>query len=129
MDPSQNNFIAKKIGTLDGDFELKSKYIMVEMNEDAPVDSLPCGFDGYIIREYDGMKSPFPIYKTKYDYPGEIIYDPPFGFSTGADDALISGGDNIRRTYLGIGSFWGFDSSFFEYKGKRNPISTCDRRV
>jgi hypothetical protein len=126
MDPSQNNFIAKKIGTLDGEYELKSKYVMVEMNEDAPVDALPCGFDGYVIRQYDGVVSPFPIYKTKYDFPGEIIYNPPFGFSTGADDALISGGDNIRRTYLGLGSFWGFDSSFFEYKGKRNPISTCD---
>jgi hypothetical protein len=126
MDPSQNNFIAKKIGTLDGEYELNSKYIMVEMNEDAPVDALPCGFDGYNFREYAGVKSPFPIYKTKYDYPGEVIYNPPFGLSTGADDAIKSSGDNVRRTYLGFSNNIGFDTSFFEYKGKRNPLTTCD---
>ena len=126
MDPGQNNFIAKKIGTLDGEFELKSKYIMVEMNEDAPIDSLPCGFDGYVTRQYDSVCSPFPIFKTKYDFPGEIVYNPPFGASTGADDALTSPGDNIRRTYLGMSNSIGYDSSFFQYKGKQNPLSTCD---
>jgi hypothetical protein len=126
MDPSQNNFIAKKIGTLDGEYELLSKYIMIEINEDAPVDSLPCGFDGFSFREYSGVKSPFPIFKTKYDYPGEVIYNPPFGLPTGGDNATTTGGDNIRRTYLGMSNFWGYDGSFFEYKGKRNPISSCD---
>lgn len=126
MDPSQNNFIAKKIGTLDGEYQLNSKYIMVEMNEDAPVDSLPCGFDGYTFREYVDAKPPFPIYKTKYDFPGEVIYNPPFGLTSGNDDAILSSGDNIRRTYLGFSNNIGFDSSFFEYKGKRNPLSTCD---
>jgi len=126
MDPSQNNFIAKKIGTLDGEFELNSKYIMVEMNEDAPVDAVACGFEGYAFREYAGVKSPFPVYKTKYDFPGEVVYNPPFGLASGADDAVRSSGDNIRRTFLGMSSNIGFDTSFFEYKGKRNPISSCD---
>jgi hypothetical protein len=126
MDPSQNNFVAKKVGTLDGEYELNSKYIMVEMNEDAPVDSIPCGFEGYSFREYAGVKSPFPIYKTKYDFPGEVIYNPPFGLSSGGDDAIRSSGDNIRRTYLGFSNSIGFDTSFFEYKGKRNPLTTCD---
>ena len=126
MDPSQNNFIAKKIGTLDGEYQLNSKYIMVEMNEDAPTDALPCGFDGYVFREYADAKSPFPVYKTKYDFPGEVVYNPPFGFSSGNDDAVISGGDNIRKTYLGFSNNIGFDTSFFEYKGKRTPISPCD---
>jgi hypothetical protein len=126
MDPSENSFIAKKIGTLDGEFEMNSKYIMVEMNEDAPVDALPCGFDGYVFREYVGVKSPFPIYKTKYDFPGEVIYNPPFGLASGADDAIRTSGDNIRKTYLGMSSNIGFDTSFFEYKGKRAPISPCD---
>jgi hypothetical protein len=126
MDPSQNNFIAKKIGTLDGEYELNSKYIMVEMNEDAPVDAVACGFDGYTFREYVGVRPPFPVYKTKYDFPGEVIYNPPFGLASGADDAITSSGDNIRRTYLGMSSNIGFDTDFFEYYGKRNPISTCD---
>jgi len=126
MDPSQNNFIAKKIGTLDGEYQLNSKYIMVEMNEDAPTDALPCGFDGYVFREYADAKSPFPVYKTKYDFPGEVVYNPPFGFSSGNDDAIISGGDNVRKTYLGFSNNIGFDTSFFEYKGKRTPVSSCD---
>ena len=126
MDPSQNNFIAKKIGTLDGEYELNSKYIMIELNEDAPIDSLPCGFEGFNFREYSGARSPFPIFKTKYDFPGEVIYNPPFGLPTGGDNATTTGGDNIRRTYLGMSNFWGYDPDFFEYVGKRNPISTCD---
>jgi hypothetical protein len=126
MDPSQNNFVAKKIGTLDGEYELNSKYIMVEINEDAPVDSIPCGFEGYTFREYAGARSPFPIYKTKYDFPGEVVYNPPFGLSSGGDDAIVSSGDNVRRTYLGFSNNIGFDTSFFEYKGKRSPLTTCD---
>jgi hypothetical protein len=41
MDPSQNNYIAKKIGSQDGQYAIVSKRIMVEVNPDAPVDSLP----------------------------------------------------------------------------------------
>ena len=126
MNPSENNYIAKKIGTLDGEYELKSKYIMVEINEDAPVDAIPCGFQGYTFREYPAGKSPFPIYKTKYFLPGEQVLNPPFGTSTGQDDAFVSGGDNIRRTYLGLGSYWGYDGDFFQYKGKVKPFDLCN---
>jgi hypothetical protein len=125
MDPSDNSYIAKKIGTSDGEFQLNSKYVMLEVNLDAPVDSLPCGFEGYNIREYAGIKPPFPIYKTKYDFPGEVIYNPPFGLSSGADDAVRSGGDNVRRTYLGLSDTIGFDFDFFAYKGKQLPLSVC----
>jgi hypothetical protein len=99
---------------------------MVEMNEDAPVDSLPCGFDGYTFREYDGVTPPFPVYKTKYDFPGEVIYNPPFGFTNGTDDASRSNGDNVRRTYLGFSNNIGFDPDFFQYKGKRAPLDLCN---
>ena len=126
MDLNQNNFIGKKIGSLDGEYALNSKFIMVEMNEDAPVDSLPCGFDGYTFREYADVTPPFPVYKTKYDFPGEIIYNPPFGFTSGNDDAIRSNGDNVRRTYLGFSNNIGFDTDFFQYKGKRAPIDLCN---
>ena len=126
MDPGQNNFIGNKIGTLDGEYLLNSKYVMVEMSEDAPIDTLPCGFNGFNFRNYAGANSPFPIIKGKYDFPGEVIYNPPFGLSSGNDDALISSGDNVRRTYLGISNSYGWDPAFFEYVGKRNPINSCD---
>ena len=126
MDPGQNNYIANKIGTLDGEYLLNSKYVMVEMSEDAPIDALPCGFNGFNFRNYAGANSPFPIIKGKYDFPGEVIYNPPFGLSSGNDDALVSPGDNVRRTYLGISNSYGWDPAFFEYVGKRNPINSCD---
>jgi hypothetical protein len=126
MDPGQNNFIANKIGTLDGEYALNSKYVMIEMNEDAPIDALPCGFNGFNFRNYAGAQSPFPIIKGKYDFPGEVIYNPPFGLSSGNDNSLISPGDNVRRTYLGISNNLGWDPAYFEYVGKRNPNSTCD---
>jgi hypothetical protein len=126
MNPNENSFIAKKIGTSNGEFQMNSKYIMLEMNEDAPVDALPCGFEGYMFREYAGVKSPFPIFKTKYDFPGEIIFNPPFGLTSGADDISRSAGDNVRRTYLGMSDTIGYDIDFFGYKGKQNPTDPCD---
>lgn len=127
MDPNDNSFVAKKIGTTDGEYELNSKYIMVEMNEDAPSDSLPCGFQGFIFRNYATSKSPFPIYKTKYDFPGEVIFDPPFGLSSGSNLTIQSPGDNVRRTYLGISTGYGvgYDPDFFQYKGKQLPLNVC----
>ena len=126
MNPNDNSFVAKKVGTMDGEYELNSKYVMLELNEDAPVDALPCGFLGFNSRDYAGVKSPFPIIKTKYDYPGEVVYNPPFGLGSGADDATRSGGDNVRRTYLGISDSIGIDADFFGYKGKQLPLDVCN---
>ena len=125
MDPNLNNYVAKKIGSSNGEYALLSKYLMVEVNENAPVDALPCGFEGYVMREYSGAIPPFAIYKTKYNFPGEVIYNPPFGTATGADNSTTSSGDNVRRTYLGFSDKIGIDSDFLEYKGKQIPLSFC----
>jgi len=125
LDINSNSFVAKKIGSVNGEFNLVSKYIMVEMADDYPFDALPCGFYGYIQRQYENMsnKSPVPIYKTKYNFPGETIYNPPFGATSGGDNVVSSAGDNVRRTYLGFSSRLGVDESFLQYKGKQNPIT------
>jgi len=127
MNPQDNSFVGQKIGTVDGEYALNSKYIMVEMNEDAPIDSLPCGFQGFTFRNYGTSRSPFPIYKTKYDYAGEVVFDPPFGLSSGSNLAIQSPGDNVRRTYLGISTGYGtgYDPDFFQYKGKQMPLDVC----
>jgi len=125
MDPSLNSYVAKKVGTKDGEYALLSKYIMLEVNVDASVDTLPCGFEGYQTRQYSSNTSPFPVFKTKYDFPGEIVYNPPFGTSSGAEDAIRSSGDNVRRTYLGFSTSIGFDEDFFDYKGKQPVIDLC----
>ena len=127
MDPNENSFVAKKIGSSDGEYSINSKFIMVEVNPDAPTTALPCGFEGYTTRQYSTYPTnlpPFPIYKTKYDFPGEIISNPPFG-STSGDDAVASAGDNVRRTYLGFSTKVGVDSDFLQYKGKINPANLC----
>ena len=120
MDFNQNSFVAKKIGTANGEFELKSKYIMLELNEDAPLDALPCGFSGYKTRQYSNLNSPKLLYKTRYNKPGDILYNPPFGNSTG-DNQTISSGDKVRKTFLGISDTVGIDVDFLNYKGKQNP--------
>jgi hypothetical protein len=126
MNPGDNNFIGKKVGTSDGEYQLNSKYVMIELNEDAPIDALPCGFQGYTTREYAGSRSPFPLIKSKYDYPGEVVFDPPFGLSTGANAIQTSPGDNVRRTYLGISNTVGIDTDFYQYKGKQIPSTLCE---
>ena len=124
MNPTQNSYVAQRVGTANGEYELKSRFIMVEMDEDHPDDALPCGFEGYNFREYSGAKNPFPVYKTKYNNPGDIIYNPPFGTTTGSDNVVRSAGDRVRKTYLGFSSTVGIDPDFFEYKGKQVPTSS-----
>jgi hypothetical protein len=120
MDPASNNFVAKKIGSSNGEYALISRYIMVEMADEAPIDAIPCGFYGYTQREYESVlnPSPVPIFKTKYYYPGETISNPPFGSTANSTE---SAGDIIRRSYLGFSSQFGIDDSFLQYKGTQNP--------
>ena len=122
MDPASNNFVAKKIGSSDGEYALISRYIMVEMADEAPIDAIPCGFYGYTQREYSSVlnPSPVPIFKTKYYFPGEVIYNPPFGATTNATE---SAGDIVRRSYLGFSNQFGIDESFLQYKGTQNPLN------
>jgi hypothetical protein len=123
LDPTQNNYVANKIGTSNGEYQVKSKYVMLEMSDEAPTDALPCGFEGYISREYANATPPFVPYKTKYFSAGETIYNPPFGSTSGGDNPVISSGENPRRAYLGISNISGFDYDFFQYKGKQLPTN------
>ena len=65
--PSNNNYIARRIGTSDGNYDLVSKYVMVEMAENVSVTSHPAGFEGYMLNSYSGGLTPAMIYKTKYE--------------------------------------------------------------
>jgi hypothetical protein len=125
MDPASNNFVAKKIGTANGEYALLSKYIMIELADEAPFDAIPCGFYGYTQREYANTDNPSPVpqFKTKYYYPGETIANPPFGASTGGNNLVESPGDVVRRSYLGFSTQFGIDESFLSYKGKQNPVN------
>lgn len=102
MDPTSNNYVARKIGTADGEFVLNSKYVMAVMNENASIDSFPAGYEGYIVREYpDEIKAPYIDYKTAYEPETE----------------------RIKRVYLGISDVKGIDQNMFNWKGYTNDSS------
>lgn len=102
MDPNDDNYIARRIGTADGEFELRSRYIMIVQNPDAPIDAFPAGFDGYIVRDYDaGVLPPAPVYKS--------IYQPTQ--------------ERIKKVYLGFSDTVGIDQNLFNWKGYTNDSS------
>jgi len=68
MKKGDSSFIGYKIGTSDGLYGNKSKYITVELasNEDMG-GSVPCGFLGYPTPSYKANHTPYINYRTKYN--------------------------------------------------------------
>jgi hypothetical protein len=100
MDTTSNNFVGRKIGTLDGQFPSNSNFILIELDEDADTtDAFPAGFMGYPVRDYtsngnSSVATPSMSYKTTYD-----------SF------------EKKRKFYLGVSDTEGIDADFFDYKG------------
>lgn len=90
-------YIGKEIGTIDGDYENKSKYIMVEViANDMTENCVPCGFLGYPTRTYpDGVVEPSITYNRFYD---EDI--------------------RVKKQYFGMSDITGVDVDLLYYKGK-----------
>ena len=103
MDPTSSNYIAKKIGTLNGDFGSKSNYVLVEMEEGTDTsDAFPAGFVGYPIRKYEETGSgvavsPYITYKKNYEG--------------------VQSTTQKRKVYQGISDIVGIEEDFFTYKG------------
>lgn len=92
-----NNYIGAKIGTVDGVFEQKSKYVTIEIVDDERVkDSVPMGFTGYPTKKITGLKAP------------KIIYNKDFN---------ASGVTSEKKYYFGLSNKTGIDSDFFNFKG------------
>lgn len=123
MNPESTSFVMRKIGGVYSDAETsfledsRSAYIYVNVNINAPISSIPCGFEGYYFRNYSagntGSSSaltPTMIYKTGYT-------------ST----------DKLSKTWLGI-SEKAFDTSstkglsinddLFKFLGKTATVSS-----
>jgi hypothetical protein len=112
----QTNYIAQRIGTSDGEYDLKSKYIMLELAENITADSFPAGFEGYMLNNYstaitnttsglDGV-APKIFYKTSY-----------------------TSDERIARVYLGLSNSGnngtgltgeGINQNIFNYNGWKN---------
>jgi hypothetical protein len=120
MNSELPGYVALKIGTSDTKYELKSKYIMLEMNDNHPLDAIPAGFEGFAGDELGGGQSKLGnlLYKTQYYQAGDIVT-----FTNGLPDDI--GTDKVRRVSLGLSSQMGFDKDLFKYKGiAANSTST-----
>jgi hypothetical protein len=112
MNPDLPGYVARKVGTSDGEYELRSRYIMLIMNDNHPIDAFPAGFKGFINNSNFGTSTlGSSIYKTKYFEAGDVV-----GFESNGTP-IITNGDKVRRVSLGLSSQVGFDKDLFKYKG------------
>ena len=100
MDPASNNYIGRKIGTLDGVYVSRSSYVLVEVDDSSDTSSaFPAGFVGYPIRDYQ-LGSNSTVVNP------DIMYKQVYGAF-----------ENKRKAYLGLSETVGIDADFFDYKG------------
>lgn len=111
MTPGDSSFIGYKIGTFDGVYESKSKYITVEVIEStATRTSVPAGFLGYPVPNYGGL----PITgekKTGITMP-DLKYNRFFNPDV-----------KNRKQYFGLSSWVGVDIDNFTFKGNKAYIN------
>ena len=68
MVEGSSNYIGLRIGTFDGGYVSKSKYITVMISDEDGIEScVPCGFLGYPVPEYGAEKKIEIAYNTKFD--------------------------------------------------------------
>ena len=112
MVPGDSKYIGLQIGTVDGTYESKSKYVMVEVIEnDMTAECVPAGFMGYPIREY-------PDFKINGSNKSAKCISPSFTYNTVYDDDIKD-----RKQYFGLSDITGVDIDMLSYKGK-NAYST-----
>ena len=111
MREGETNYVASRIGTSNGDYPLKSEFIMIELNQNANQDSFPAGFEGYLQRN-------FAISATTSSNVGiapKIFYKTSYGSD-----------ERLTQTFLGVSengydgiSLQGtrYDQDHFDYKG------------
>lgn len=112
MIPQTSNYIAYKIGSFDGIYESKSKYITVEVNETTAAKmSVPSGFMGYPIPKYEGTPiSGGTLTNVKF---------PALKYNRYFDEDIKN-----RKQYFGLSSWVGVDIDAFTFKGTKAYIDT-----
>lgn len=111
MVPGDSNYIAYKIGSFDGVYESKSKYITVEVNETtAARTSVPAGFLGYPIPKYNGLQIG--------DTGTKDVKFPTIKYNRFFDEDIKN-----RKQYFGLSSWIGVDVDNFTFKGTKAYIN------
>jgi hypothetical protein len=122
LDPETTGFLGAKVGTSDGEYQLVSKYIMINFADEYPIDAIPSGFRGYTTYQSGTGSSKTLLgtikFKTKYYDAGDVISENIDGSQN------ITQGDKVRKVSLGISSQIGFDGDMLNFKGKNVAGST-----
>jgi hypothetical protein len=112
--PGSENYIAYKIGSTDENYETKSKYVTVEVNEtDKTKISVPAGFMGYPIRNFEGYAITGTIDENgAFEEQQVNVHKPYLKYNTNVDEDI-----RITKQYFGLSDLVGIDSDVFKYKG------------
>jgi len=96
MDPTSDNFVGRRLGTLDGFYSSVSNYVLVQLDEtEETSDSFPAGFTGV----------PTKAFGASLDAPS-VNYNQAYGRF-----------DKVRKIYLGLSDTVGIDGDFFKFIG------------
>jgi len=117
MNPELPGYVALKVGTSDTKYELRSKYIMLAMNDEHPTDAVPAGFKGFVADTIPNLILGNIMYKTSYYTAGDVVT-----YTNGEPDDLPT--DKVKKVSLGLSSQMGFDSDLFKYKGQNASTTT-----
>ena len=99
-----------RIGSFDESYETKSKYVTVEVNEtDKTKVSVPAGFLGYPVRDYDGL---LPASNASANTDGIKLQKPFLQYNTNIYDEI-----RIKKQYFGMSDLVGIDDDLLRYKG------------
>lgn len=111
--PGSPNYIAYRIGSTDENYETKSKYITVEVNETAKTKvSVPAGFLGYPVRHYDGYAITGTGTGADFVEKQVSVHKPYLQYNTDVRDDL-----RINKQYFGMSDLVGIDADLLKYKG------------
>ena len=111
--PGSPNYIAYRIGSTDENYETKSKYVTVEVNEtDKTKVSIPAGFLGYPVRYYDGYAITGTGTGANFVETQVDVYKPYLQYNTDVRDDL-----RINKQYFGMSDLVGIDYDLLMYKG------------
>ena len=115
--PGTKNYIAFKIGSYDGSYESRSKYITVEVNENtATKNSIPAGFMGYPVPQYDGA--------NVEGSSNSGITMPHLKYNLNYDEDIKN-----KKQYFGLSDLVGVDIDAFTFKGNVAYIETPEFRT
>jgi len=113
-------YIAQRIGTSDGEYDLQSKYVMLEMATEITPDVFPAGFEGYLFNDYSTSATTTTS--------GEAGVAPKIFYKTSYAD-----NEKVRKVYLGISDNGydgtgvigtGVNQNYFNYNGQDGFVNT-----